>query len=171
MPTLSKHLHLADFAGELSINVGLAGSLGKSKLGIEFSDLDLHYQLISGDDRLLPLDSVDSAEEEEGALLDAVHLEGNDAGELCQGLHLHDAGEDGLVGEMAGELRFVVGDGLDADGSLPGLVFDHLVNESEGVAMGDGGGNVLDGEDGLDVLGEARDGLGSLELGAQERRG
>ena len=171
MSTLSKHLHLADLASELSINVGLAGSLGNSKLGIEFSDLDLHYQLISGDDRLLPLDSVDSAEEEEGALLDAVHLEGNDAGELCQGLHLHDAGEDGLAGKMAGELRFVVGDGLDADGSLPGLVFDHLVNESEGVAMGNGGGNVLDGEDGLDVLGEARDGLGSLELGAQERRG
>lgn len=176
-PKHNRHLHLTNFACELSINVGLAGSLGKSKLGIELCNFHLHYQLVSRDDGLLPLDSVDSAEEEERSLLDAVHLQGNDTSELCQCLDLHDAGEDGLSGEVTGELWLVVGDGLDADGPLSGLVLDDLVHEGERVAVGDGGGNVLDGEDGLDVLGEAGDGLGTLEvrccllLGAQGCRG
>lgn len=37
---------------------------------------------------------------------------------------------------MAGELRLVCSDALDADSALPGNVFEDLVDQEEGVAMG-----------------------------------
>ena len=69
--------------------------------------------------------------------------------------NLEDAGHDGAVGEVAGELRLVGGDALDADRALPRHVLKDLVHEQERVAVGQDFADVCVDED-LRVLGRRR---------------
>ncbi len=49
--------------------------------------------------------------------------------------HLEDAGHDGSIREMAGELRLVRCDALDTNGPLPRHILQNLVDEKERVAV------------------------------------
>jgi hypothetical protein len=45
--------------------------------------------------------------------------------------YLQDAGHDGAIGEMAGELRLIGGDALDSDSHLARDIFENFVHEEE----------------------------------------
>jgi hypothetical protein len=91
--------------------------------GAEPVEGDGEGQLVVGADDASPPDLLDAAEEREAPGVPVVGEDGDGPG-LGEGLELDDAGEDGVVGEVAGEEGLLPGDpvaGLDLHSGVEGV--------------------------------------------------
>ena len=94
-------------------------------------DVDLDAELVAGDDGLAEAGVVDAGEDHELGVAVGDFGEQERAAGLGDGLDHEDAGHDGEVGEVAGELGLVDGDVLDGDDALLALDLEDAVDEEE----------------------------------------
>lgn len=101
-------------------------------------NFDFQPQLIARQDGTAEASFVDTREVDVLAVAVLDLAEDEDTGDLSEGLDDQDSGHDGEVGEVAGEVRLVGGDVLDAGDVVVADVED-TIDEQEGVAMGQQG--------------------------------
>src|ERR1022692_4957013 len=123
-----------------AIHGGHAGHLGHAGLALE--DLHLHAQRVAGHHGAAEAGVFDGYEEHQfiGAVRHIV--EHQDARRLRHGFHDEHARHDRKIREMAGELRLVGGDALDADDAVC-LHLDNTVHQKKWVAMGQNRPNLI----------------------------
>src|SRR5215469_5271648 len=125
------------FGGDLAVDG--ADALHLDRAGAPVDDSDLDAELVAGDDGFAEAGFVDAGEDHELVVAVGDFGEQERTAGLRHGFDGHDAGHDGVVGEVAGELRLVGGDVFDGDDALLALHLDHAVDEQEGVAVREDG--------------------------------
>src|SRR6185369_4427985 len=117
--------HDFGFGNDYAIHRGHAGHLGHA--GFLFEDLHLHAQGVAGHHGAAEAGVFDGNQEDEfvgavGHVVEYQHARG-----LRHGFNDQHAGHDGKIREVAGELRFIGGNALDADDAVC-LHFDYAVD-------------------------------------------
>ena len=129
-------------AGDLAFDGGDAAHL--AGVGTPVEDGDFDAELVAGDDGAAEFGGVDAGEDHELVLAVGDLGEQQRAAGLRDGLDHQDAGHDGVVGEVAGEVRLVGGDVLDGDDARLALHLDDAVDEQEGIAVREDGHDLDD---------------------------
>ena len=125
--------HDGGVAYELTVDGDSAAHLYGSAAPVEDGDLDA--ELIAGGDGAAEAGVFDAGKDHELGVTVGDLIEEQSAACLSDGFDHEDAGHDGVVGEVALEVRLVDGDVLDGDDALPALDLDDTVDKEEGIAM------------------------------------
>lgn len=123
-----------EIAGGSHFAVYEAAALGVGNVAAHLEDFGLNDEGVSRHDRLAELYLIGTHEVTDLALV-LGSSENHDAGDLGHGLHLEDAGHDGVSGEVSLEERLVGGDLLDAGALHVAFKADHTIDHEERVTV------------------------------------